>query len=192
MNKKLLLAPDRTLFEALKEIESELENSGHLIVDMTQVRFPLTRDVFFVLSKRFRGKMIEFLLPHEYEVQMAHSVHLTARVSTMHADFDREFTKKNLLKHNYTMREYFLYELRRGYEYIRFLIQRKKPKSPKYRAPSGMPNMFLIVSGLIVSLTLLLFIFHFAVSKTYVSVLPQISVRPIISNIVFTLQDVSS
>ena len=46
--------------------------------------------------------------------------------------------------------------------------------------------MFLIVSGLITSLSLLLFIFYFAVSKTYVSVLPQITVRPVSANIIFS------
>ena len=46
--------------------------------------------------------------------------------------------------------------------------------------------MFLIVSGLIMSLSLLLFIFYFAVSKTYVSVLPQTTVRPVSANILFS------
>lgn len=36
------------------------------------------------------------------------------------------------------------------------------------------------------SLSLLIFIFHFAVSKTYVSVVPQTTVRPISANIVFS------
>ena len=47
--------------------------------------------------------------------------------------------------------------------------------------------MFLIVSGLIMSLSLLLFIFYFAVSKTYVSVLPQTTVRPVSANMIFSL-----
>lgn len=46
--------------------------------------------------------------------------------------------------------------------------------------------MFLIVSGLIMSLSLLLFIFYFAVSKTYVSVLPETTVRPVSANIIFS------
>lgn len=36
------------------------------------------------------------------------------------------------------------------------------------------------------SMTLLLFIFHFAVSKTIITITPQISIRPISTNIVFT------
>jgi hypothetical protein len=36
------------------------------------------------------------------------------------------------------------------------------------------------------SLSLLLFIFHFAVSKTYVYVVPETTVRPVSANIVFS------
>lgn len=49
------------------------------------------------------------------------------------------------------------------------------------------PNMVLMVSGLIISITLLLFIFHFAVSKTYVSIAPQVSIKPVSSNIIYAL-----
>lgn len=47
--------------------------------------------------------------------------------------------------------------------------------------------MILIIGGLVVSLTLLLFIFHFAVSKTYVSIAPQITVKPVSANIIYAL-----
>lgn len=69
---------------------------------------------------------------------------------------------------------------------MKFLFIRKKEKIPLYKMKKASPNMFLIVSGLIMSLSLLLFIFYFTVSKTYVYVTPQISVRPISANIVFS------
>jgi hypothetical protein len=43
-----------------------------------------------------------------------------------------------------------------------------------------------MVSGLIISVTLLLFIFHFAVSKTYVRITPQITVRPVSANVIYS------
>jgi hypothetical protein len=46
--------------------------------------------------------------------------------------------------------------------------------------------MILIVAGLIMSLSLLLFIFYFAVSKTYVHILPQTTIRPISANFTFS------
>lgn len=69
---------------------------------------------------------------------------------------------------------------------MKFLFTRKKEKIPLYKIRKASPNMFLIVSGLIMSLSLLLFIFYFTVSKTYVYVTPQISVRPISANIIFS------
>lgn len=66
-----------------------------------------------------------------------------------------------------------------------FLTTRKRPKVPLHKIKRHSPNTFLIVAGLIMSLSLLVFIFHFAVSKTYVSVIPQTTVRPIIANIIF-------
>lgn len=47
--------------------------------------------------------------------------------------------------------------------------------------------MTLMIIGLVVSITLLLFIFHFAVSKTYVSISPQITIKPVSANIIYAL-----
>lgn len=82
--------------------------------------------------------------------------------------------------------EYFLYEMKRGWEYIRFLLQRKRQKIPLHKIKRHSPNTFLIIAGLIMSLSLLVFIFYFAVSKTYVYVIPQTTIRPISSNIIFS------
>jgi hypothetical protein len=153
---------------------------------MSEVGFPITRDVFLVMKKRFRIDQFSLLLSHDYEVDMAHSLSIGAMRAGMMAEFDREYAKKNILAHNLTMWEYFLYELRRGAEYMKFLIFRKKPKTPIHTIKKHSPNTFLIVAGLIMSLSLLLFIFHFAVSKTYVYVVPQTTVRPVSANIIFT------
>lgn len=184
---KLIIPKDTSLMATLSLIEETLSKSPKpLSIDMSDVSFPLTRDVFFVLKKRFRVDEFNLLLRHEYEVDMARSIWIWASISWLRAEFDREFSKKNILKHNFTMWEYFLYEMRRWWDYIIFLFTRKRAKTPMYKVKKWSPNMFLIVAGLIMSLSLLLFIFHFAVSKTYVYITPQISVRPISSNITFS------
>lgn len=45
--------------------------------------------------------------------------------------------------------------------------------------------MVLIVAGLIASFALLLFIFHFAISKTIITIVPQVTVRPVTANILY-------
>ena len=157
-----------------------------ILVDMGEAGFPLTRDVFLVMKKRFRVDEFSLLLNHDYEVDMARSIGIGATLSWVRAEFDREFSKKNLIKHNMSMWEYFLYEIKRWWEYIRFLSQRKRPKVPLHKIKRHSPNTFLIVTWLIMSLSLLVFIFHFAVSKTYVYVVPQTTVRPISANIIFS------
>ncbi|MFZ2256267.1 MAG: hypothetical protein WAW59_00050 [Patescibacteria group bacterium] len=93
-----------------------------------------------------------------------------------------------------TMWQYFLYEIKRGGSYLYFILfkkffQKKKERMLHFRESS--PNMVLMVSGLVVSITLLLFIFHFAVSKTYVSIAPQITIKPVSANIIYALNATS-
>jgi hypothetical protein len=72
---KLIIPSDITLLPALKRIEEEVTNTlTPLTVDMSDVSFPLTRDVFLVMKKRFRTDQFHLLLSHEYEVDMARSL----------------------------------------------------------------------------------------------------------------------
>jgi hypothetical protein len=80
---------------------------------MGEASFPLTRDIFLVMKKRFRIDEFRLLLNYDYEVDMARSIGIGATVSGVRAEFDREFSQKNILKHNMTMWEYFVYEVKR-------------------------------------------------------------------------------
>lgn len=191
-NKNILKIPKSTLqVWVLSLIKTERKkHSWILYIDLTEVSFPLSRDFFFVLSKRFHKDEIILILDEVSEVSMAKSIGLQAELKGTFAEFEREYEKKNLLAHNMTMWQYFLYEIKRGCTYIYYLLfkklfQRKKERMLHFRESS--PNMFLIISWLIVSVTLLLFIFHFAVSKTYVSIAPQITIKPISANIIYAL-----
>lgn len=196
MNKHILKIPKQTLQISVLALikEEKKKHTGILYVDMSDASFPLSRDFFFVLSKRFHSDEIMLIVSEESELSMARSIGLQAELKGTFAEFEREYEKKNLLAHNMTMLQYFVYELKRGFSYLSFLVfekffKKKKERMLHFRESS--PNMALMVSGLIVSITLLLFIFHFAVSKTYVSIAPQITVKPVSANIIYTL-DTSS
>ncbi len=196
MNKHILKIPKQTLQISVLALikEEKKKHTGILYVDMSDASFPLSRDFFFVLSKRFHSDEIMLIVSEESELSMARSIGLQAELKGTFAEFEREYEKKNLLAHNMTMFQYFVYELKRGFSYLSFLVfekffKKKKERMLHFRESS--PNMALMVSGLIVSITLLLFIFHFAVSKTYVSIAPQITVKPVSANIIYTL-DTSS
>ena len=73
---------DILLLPALKKIEEEIKNTTPpLTVDMSDVSFSMTRDVFLVMKKRFRSDEFHLLLRHEYEVDMARSVGIGAEVA---------------------------------------------------------------------------------------------------------------
>lgn len=191
-NKNILKVPKTALqVSVLSLIKQEQKKSpGMLYIDLSETSFPLSRDFFFVLSKRFHADEIMLIVSEESELKMAKSIGLQAELKGTFAEFEREYEKKNLLAHNMTMRQYFFYEVKRGASYLYFLLfqkffAKKKERILHFRESS--PNMVLMVSGLVVSITLLLFIFHFAVSKTYVSIAPQITVKPVSSNIIYAL-----
>lgn len=196
MNKNILKIPKQALQVSVLSLlkEEKKKHTWILYVDLSEVSFPLSRDFFFVLSKRFHSDEIILIVSEASELSMAKSIWLQCELKGTFAEFEREYEKKNLLAHNMTMRQYFIYEVKRWFSYIYFLLfkkffQKKKERIIHFRESS--PNMTLMVSGLIVSITLLLFIFHFAVSKTYVSIAPQITVKPVSANIIYTL-DTSS
>lgn len=84
-----------------------------------------------------------------------------------------------------SMWEYFLYEMRRGWLWVKFLFKRKEkePKTLYYQKRSA--HVMLIISGLVLSVALLVFIFHFAVSRTIVTITPEIIVKTVSDNIVY-------
>ena len=84
------------------------------------------------------------------------------------------------------MFEYFRYEIKRGIQYLWFVFfERTQANKRIIHMKKNGSHFALIIVGLIMSMTLLLFIFHFAVSKTIVTIVPQVSIRPISTNIVY-------
>lgn len=88
-----------------------------------------------------------------------------------------------------SMMEYFLYEVRRGWLWLKFFLferHKKDPRLPHYKKHNF--QMMLIVGGLVASLVLLLFIFHFAISKSIVTITPKITVSPVSMNIIYRVE----
>ncbi len=79
---KLILRKDLSLIQALKAIDEQIRTGvTPVTVDMGEVTFPLTRDVFLVMKKRFRIDEFNLLLCHDYEVEMARSIGIGASLS---------------------------------------------------------------------------------------------------------------
>ena len=80
----------------------------------------------------------------------------------MQAEFDRQYGNKNIATHNMSMFEYLIYEIKRGIQYVLFFIFEKTKNNKRIvHMKKNSSHFALIVIGLIMSMTLLLFIFHF-------------------------------
>lgn len=79
---KLILRTDMSLIQALRAMSERITTGPTpVIIDMGEVGFPLTRDVFLVMKKRFRIDEFSLLLSHDYEVDMARSIGIGATLS---------------------------------------------------------------------------------------------------------------
>lgn len=189
MNKHtLLITDDMTQMKALKYIVKEYKNRpGFLQIDVSEANFPLTRDFFLVLSQRLPRDVYKLIVGDEDAKVMAKSLGIQAEIAGIQAEFERKYASKNLATHNMSMLEYLIYEIKRGGAYIRFvLFERTQAKKKIIHMKKNSSHFVLIVMGLVMSVTLLLFILQFAVSKTVITITPQITIRPVSANILYT------
>ena len=103
--------------------------------------------------------------------------------------FIEEWQKsEDLMKHNFTFFEYLSFEVKHLYQNILTSLARNKNISSinkYYNKYNKAYNMSWFFWWLAISLVLLIFIFYFAVNKTYIHVTPEIVVKSRARNFVF-------
>jgi uncharacterized integral membrane protein len=194
-NIKLKIPREMGMLSALQYIEEEMKKwdyKASLMVELSEAKFSLSHDFFAVLKKRYPNSPIAFQVPVGSVIEPLKKYGFQFLSHGSQSDFEKEFSKKHILKHNFTALEYLAYELKRLWQYCIFFFEKHRKGKKYIKMSTSGGNFFLIIVWLIVSLSLLLFIFYFAVSKTFVYIEPQITVRPIIANIVFSEQTGSS
>ena len=106
--------------------------------------------------------------------------------------FIEEWNKnEDLMKYNFTFFEYLSFELKHLYKNILSSLARNKNISSinkYYHKYNKTYNMSWFLWWLAISLMLLIFIFYFAVNKTYIYVTPEIIVKSRARNFVFKEQ----
>lgn len=98
----------------------------------------------------------------------------------------------DLLEYNYTFLEYFKYLIKRYITEVKQIFSEKTPNiifeyQKKYSANNSKIWFFLI--WLAISVLLFMFIFYFAVNKTYIYVTPEISIKTKSENFIFKEAD---
>lgn len=180
----LTITEEMSRTEAIKSIKNALaEHPGIITLDILDANFPLHRDFFLVLSRKFPRDRFIIRTKSEKISEMAKALGIQTEIAGLQAEFER-YSPEKLATHNMSMFEYFLYEIRRGFLWLKFvLFERKKEKHLHYKKRNT--QNILIIAGLIVSFTLLAFIFNFAISKTVITITPQVTVQPVSANLVF-------
>ena len=140
---------------------------------------------FRILLSRFPDRKFQIVTSERRLKRIADSLGVRTFSKNGDLEFETAYAEKNLLKHNFTFFEYLAYEMRKFFSYIAFRFQ-KRQKTYKGRKVARDSGALLLVLGLVISLSLLAFIFYFAVSRTYVYITPELSVRTTSRNLVFT------
>lgn len=106
------------------------------------------------------------------------------------SDFHKEKNfKQELLKHNFTFSQYFIFEMKKYWvRFINFLWKKTWINTLKYYNPYDRVKktwlMFLFL-WLFTSIWMLFFIFYFAVSKTFIEITPEINIKTKATNIIY-------
>lgn len=107
---------------------------------------------------------------------------------------DEEFLKETnykqkLLKQNFTFFEYLFFEIKKYKEKLIYFLRKKTwIKTLKYSHPYNtfkFSSFFILIFWLFVSIWTLIFIFYFAVSKTFIEITPEVNIKNQAINIFF-------
>ncbi|MDD2891702.1 MAG: hypothetical protein PHQ95_01945 [Candidatus Gracilibacteria bacterium] len=189
MNKKSLIIHKYDsileIFEKISQMESsdiqiEVEENIHLTnylnLKLLLYRFPMKRFSFITNNNELR--------------KLGESLTIRFFQKNDDIEFEKEYAKSHILRHNFTFLEYTRYEI--GKLFSRFLfLGKKKTELYKNKKIGQDSSIFFLIVGLITSLSLLVFIFYFAVSKTYITITPELGIKTVSRNIVFTQKEAS-
>jgi hypothetical protein len=147
----------------------------------------ILRDYLFLklLRRRFPDKKISLITTDVSLRRIAEHLEMRCFLKKESIEFEEEFSKHHILRHNFTFTEYFLFEIKKLCSRIGFFFRKRRTVYRPSHIDQHSP-LFLIIIGLVTSFTLLGFIFYFAVSKTYIFIVPEVGVKTVSRNINFT------
>jgi len=143
-----------------------------------------------LLLYRFPMKRFSFITNNSELKKLGESLGIRFFQKNDDIEFEKEYTKNHILRHNFTFLEYTRYEIIKLFSKFVF-FSKKKTLFYKNKKIWQDSNVFFLIIGLVASLSLLSFIFYFAVSKTYVTITPELGIKTVSRNIVFTQKEAS-
>jgi hypothetical protein len=140
-----------------------------------------------LLIAHFPTKKFQIITTHPILKRIAEHVGIRAYSRADAIEFEQEFAKSHILRHNFTFFEYFLYEIQKLFSKVVFQYRKKSSPKLAYKKKTFFEfNILLLFIGLVLSISLLGFIFYFAVSKTFVTISPDFAVKTVSQNFIYT------
>lgn len=97
--------------------------------------------------------------------------------------------KQEILNHNFTFFEYFIFVVKKYFHnFIHYVWNKTWINNLKYYNPYNRVKktwLFFLIIGFLTSIWMLMFIFYFAVSKTYIEIVPEINIKTKAINIIY-------
>jgi hypothetical protein len=146
-----------------------------------------------LLVDRFSGKKFQIVSSDPAMKRIAERVGIRVYPKAESIEFEQEYSKIHVLRHNFTSLEYLWYEVKKGISKLKYQSKKKKPKTLKYNQGLVVEtNLLLLIAGLILSVSLLAFIFYFAVSKTFIYITPDFAIKTVSQNLLYSENEAES
>lgn len=187
--RKIKINDNDNLFDIIKKIskDNSKDNSIYLEVDDN---YSLKNYLNLkVLISRFSWKKIAIITSDWELKKIWEKLWIRYFYKWDDIEFEEKFSKTNVLKHNFTFVQYLKYEIKKIFLKYFFIIRKKAKKTYNNKKYTPESHIFLLVIWVILSFSLLSFIFYFAVSKTYVYIKPELWVKTVSRNMVFSEND---
>lgn len=190
-NKKIIIYDNLTIIDIISRIENESIGHENIFLEIWNNHVLRNYLNLKLLIYKFPKKKFNIVSGSQDLKKMCESLWISHFHKTDLEESWEEILDVNILKHNYTFFEYLIYEIKRVYFlWINFLRKRNIIYKSNHLKENS--NVFLLIFSLIISLTLLLFIFYFAVPKTYIYITPKLYNRPVVWNLFFSEKEEQS
>ncbi|EKD66600.1 MAG: hypothetical protein ACD_49C00029G0028 [uncultured bacterium (gcode 4)] len=189
--KKIVIKNTDTILDIVSKIEKEAKDSNLIYLEVED-NFVLKN--YFnlkLLTYRFSSKKLHIITSDRELKALWEKLWIKFFYKSDDIEFEENFAKTHILRYNFTFLEYLLYEVKKISQKS-FFFFKKRVKTYKNKKMIEDSNFFLLIFGLVISLSLLSFIFYFAVSKTYIYINPELGVKTVSRNIIYSMQNDSS
>jgi hypothetical protein len=182
---KIKINDNDSIVDIISKIESITEKSDHIYLEVDDnINVKNFLNLKFLVH-RFYWKKINIITSNKDFKKIWEKLGIKYFLKNENIEFEENFSKTNILRYNFTFFEYLLYEIKKTFFHIWFTL---KNKTFKYKNKQVVKdyNLFFLIIWIIISLSLLAFIFYFAVSKTYIYITPELWIKTISRNLIYS------